>query len=244
VDGSSLLSRFSQLERRGEKVSASPEPAIQEEMWNRLRGLLGKGPGEPKGPEVPRIEGFPLAGIGASFQLDVGHPRIKECFPDAAELQIVVAVGLIEVDERYKLIRYYTDDEGFLQAHVDGPLRLENVELLTLWFTESVKSVSSEEDWQRLLSEEVVLPEVELWGDRFKPAWEDTSGRPIAFREAYYTEEERREIDHFMMLYRDVADEEHLLLRSADEIWRAGLCERLFYVHRGIHLGWSLWTAN
>lgn len=212
-------------------------------MWEKLKRLFGERE-EKREQAPPRIEEFPITGIGASFQLDVHHPRLKECFPDAAELQIVVAVGLIEVDERYKLLRYYTDDEGFLQVHVDGPLRAENIELLTLWFTESVKSVSSQEDWERLLEEEVVLPEVELWGDRFVPAWEDTSGRPIAFREAFYSERGRREIDHFMMLYRDVADEEHLLLRSADESWQEGRPERLFFVHRGIHLSWSMFSAS
>ena len=213
-------------------------------MWDKLKKIFGEEREETPEPRVPGIEDFPISGIGASFQLDVQHPRLRECFPDASGLQIVVAVGLIEVDERYKLVRFYTNDEGFLQVHVDGPLRLENIELLTLWFTESVKSVSGEEDWERLLEEEVVLEEVELWGDRFVPAWEDTSGRPIAFRENYASEKGKREIDHFMMLYRDVADEEHLLLRSADEIWQEGRPERLFYVYRGIHLGWSMFSAS
>lgn len=228
-------------------------------MWEKLKKIFGEEKKEEPQRRVPRIEDFPISGIGSSFQLDVGHPRIQQCFPDASELQIVVAVGFMEVDERYKLVRYYTDDEGFLQAHVDGPLKAENIELLTLWFTESVKSVSSEEDWQRLLDEEVVLPEVELWGDRFVPAWEDTSGRPIAFTEHCCTERGQQEIDHFMMLYREVADEEHLLLRSADEllrrqsentpaqvgeVWKGSRFERLFYVHRGIHLGWSMFRSN
>lgn len=76
----------------------------------------------PEKPKVPEVMGLYL---GGSFELDNLKLSLLEpslTIEGAARSQLIQAVGEAPLDTGGTLLRFYTDDDAFLQVVLDGGL--------------------------------------------------------------------------------------------------------------------------
>ena len=89
---------------------------------------------KPLAPQAPEVIGLRL---GGAFELDDLKLKIIEpslVIEGAARTQIIKAVGEVKLDNQTRLLRYYTDDEGYLQIlqHGNQEADIEEVKLFFL----------------------------------------------------------------------------------------------------------------
>jgi len=173
-------------------------------------------------PETPEIMGLRL---GGAFELDDLKLRLIEpelVVESVARTQLIQAVGVVKLDEGTTLLRYYTDDEGFLQVLLSGGMTENHIADVKLWYFYSTSSVGSETEWERLLFSGISTPTTELEGNAYSRVWESEgeSSPPIAMTERTYLENgTTSETDQFVMLYQREASSDHFeyLMRAAEE---------------------------
>lgn len=178
----------------------------------------------PAGPNVPEIMGLK---IGGAFELDPLKLRLIEphlIIEGAAKTQLIQAVGVVKPDNNSTLLRFYTDDDSFVQVILNGGMTENHIEDVKLWYFYDTKSVSSEQDWNHLLSNTISQPSYSLEDHRFERVWEDVGSQspPVAVTEKTYSEDlTESETDQFMMLYeRGINDDlcEYLMVSGEEKI--------------------------
>lgn len=186
-------------------------------MFDSLKKLFAvkSGPEPIVKPEPPELLGLRL---GASLtidpiKLDLIQPAltIDGANPD----QVIEAVGVVRLDQQRKIVRYYTDDEAFLQVQLDG----EHIQELSLWYFFDSKGVI-EADWQALLDHQVATGRYELDGQIFNQSWQGEQVELLT-ETTYHRDGSVSETDQFCMAYYRDVDNPHLdiemLLVSAEE---------------------------
>ena len=179
---------------------------------------------EPDKPQAPEIMGLYL---GGSFELD--ELKLRLIVPDLmidapAGKQIIQAVGEAPLDSGGKMLRFYTDDDAFLQVILDGGDTESHITDVKLWYFYDTKTVGNDAQWQSQLSTAISQPEYQLDGYSFTRVWDAVGEEspPIAVTETTYEEDgDISKTDQFMMLYeRVIGDDlvESLLIAGEEKI--------------------------
>ncbi|WP_108651815.1 YjfK family protein [Dongshaea marina] len=189
-------------------------------------------------PKVPEILGLRL---GGAIELDALRLKLIEpklIFEGASSKQLIQAVGEVRLDESSRLLRFYTDDDGFIQVLLQGGNTDAHVVDVKLWYYYDTRPLDEASEWEDLLESGIVKPNWQLEGHSFSPTWPNT--RPVAVTEHTWSEDgTRSETDQFMMLYERQADDElaEFVLISAEEKFYQNQPERALVLSTGINLG-------
>lgn len=165
--------------------------------------LFGKKPQDDK-PASPEIMGLYL---GGSFELD--DLKLKLLEPEltiarAARSQLIQAVGRAPLDSGGTLLRFYTDDEAFLQVVCDGGETENHINDVKLWHFYDTQTIGSDAQWKNALDSLISQPTYTLDGKTFTRVWDAVgeSSPPVAVTEKTYEEDgDVSTTDQFMMLY-------------------------------------------
>lgn len=175
-------------------------------------------------PQTPEIMGLRL---GGAFEIDDLKLRLIEpklVIDGVARTQLIQAVGEVKLDENTTALRYYTDDEGFLQVLLTGGRTENHIADVKLWYFYDTKGVSSEQEWNQTLDSTISRPTVELEGNQYQRVWEGSSAAspPVAMTEKTYSEDgSTSETDQFAMLYERQVDDnlfEYLMIAGEEKI--------------------------
>ncbi|WJG08441.1 YjfK family protein [Aliiglaciecola sp. LCG003] len=183
--------------------------------------LFGKKDTNTK-PKAPEIMGLYL---GGSFELDDLNLKLIEpllTIDGAARQHIIQAVGEAHLDTGGKILRFYTDDDAFLQVVLDGGETESHITDVKLWYFYETKTVGSKQQWDQLINEQVSTPLYTLAGNTFNRVWDAIGDEspPVAMTEkTYELDGDVSETDQFVMLYeREInAQQSETLLVSAEE---------------------------
>lgn len=175
--------------------------------------LFGKDKKSEPTDSAPEILGLRL---GGAFNLD--ELKLKLIEPNlivegVAKTQFIQAVGKVELDSDTTVLRFYTDDDGFVQVLLSGGMNEEHISDVKLWYYYDTTGVSSDSEWNSLLSSGISFPEVKIDDYAFNRVWESTGGEsaPVAMTEKTYTEGNKvTETDQFVMLYEREASEDSM----------------------------------
>lgn len=207
-------------------------------MLNKLFGRKKPASAEA---EVPEIIGLRL---GGAFELDPLKLKLMEpklVVQGVAPTQLIQAVGEVKLDEASWLLRFYTDDEAFLQVLLTGGRTENHLSDVKLWHFYDTQSVGSEADWQTLLKNRVSQATIELEGHTYDRVWNGVgaSSPPIAMTETTYSSATDRETtDQFSMLYqREIGDDMfEYVLQVAEEKHIDDRLDRCFVVSTGFDI--------
>ncbi|WP_417616018.1 YjfK family protein [Oceanisphaera sp.] len=188
---------------------------------------------------APEVLGLRL---GGGFELDALKLSLldgKVTFADAASTQIIQAVGRVILDESHQLLRFYTDDDGFVQVLLSGGTTDDCVAEVKLWYFYQTRPVDGDAAWNRLLDSELVQPEWNLDGQVFTRAWDNT--RPVAMTETTWLKDgSPSDTDQFVMIYEralaDTEDEVEVLMVAAEEKILQQRAEHSLILSTGIDL--------
>ncbi|MBD1555888.1 YjfK family protein [Vibrio sp. S9_S30] len=202
-------------------------------MFDWFKKKTGSTPEKPNAPEILGLR------LGGAFELDDLKFRMIEphlTIEGASRTQLIQAVGEVQLDHQTKLLRYYTDDDGYLQVllHGDGDGGVSEVKLFYFYETQSI---DREDGWNRWLETDLVQPSQQLDGHEFTKVWDND--RPVAMTEkTYHSNGTLSETDQFIMLYeRDAApDLAESLLISCEENFNSGTAERCVTYITGIDI--------
>jgi hypothetical protein len=195
----------------------------------------------PQVPSTPEILGLRL---GGAFELDRLRLKLIEpqlIFEGATTTQLIQAVGQVHLDGSSTLLRYYTDDDSFIQVVLTGGMTENHVEDVKLWYFYETKSVGNAKDWDSLIDSGISKPEFSLEGHRFQRVWASVgdASPPVAMTEKTYSESgDVTETDQFVMLYERPVDDglEEFLLVSGEERIIDDRADRCLVISTGITL--------
>lgn len=202
---------------------------------------FNKKPTEAPQPQAPKILGL---GLGGAFELDALRLRMVEpavIFENASSTQFIQAVGQVQLDADTTLLRYYTDDDAFIQVLLQGGLSEQHIVEVKLWYFYSTQGIAHKTDWEHTLRNAISLPEYSLEGHTFTRVWNDVGQHspPVAMTEETVSGSgERSETDQFAMLYeREAAPRvmEYLLVAGEEKIIN-DRPERALVISTGIDL--------
>lgn len=187
-------------------------------MFSKLFGSDKKKPA-PKAPEIMGLY------LGGSFEIDSLKLRLIEphlTIEGAANQHIIQAVGEAHLDTGGKLLRFYTDDDAFLQVVLDGGDTESHITDVKLWYFYETQTVGNDSQWQTLLSSGISKSEYPLEGQNFTRVWDAVGEEspPVAVTEkTFELDGDTSETDQFMMLYERPLDNEQVetLLVSGEE---------------------------
>ncbi len=171
--------------------------------------------------DVPELIGLRL---GGAFELDALMLKLVQpelIIEGAASTQFIQAVGFVQLDENSSVLRYYTDDDGFIQILLDGGISESNISDVKLWYFYSTSAIANETEWNQFLNSGISQPTTRLEGHEFHRVWGTTStdSPPIAITETTYTNtSSKSQTDQFVMLYeRELNSGKHEFLTIAGE---------------------------
>lgn len=175
-------------------------------------------------PQVPEIMGLRLA---CAFELDDLKLRLIEPQLLAEKInktQLIQAVGEVQLDESSYILRFYTDDDAFLQVVLNGGKTENHIEDVKLWHFYETKAIDSDAEWQRMLDSYISQATLVFAGQSYKRVWQATDGRakPVAMTEKTYADDaDASETDQFAMLYErpiENGEYEFLMLVAEEKI--------------------------
>lgn len=190
---------------------------------------------------APEVLGFRL---GGALELDQLKIRVREpqlIVEGMAPTQLIQAVGEVKLDDHSTLLRYYTDDEGFVQVLLTGGTSENHVSDVKLWYYYDTQSVGSEADWNSLLDQRVSQESIQLEGNTYTRVWGGVgeSSPPVAMTETTYAEDGSKDTtDQFAMLYEREIEEGfyEYVLYSAEEKLINDQFDRCFVISTGFDL--------
>lgn len=188
-------------------------------MFASIKRLFGQSQSNVTEPaiEKPQPPAILDLRLGGSFTIDPLKLEILQpalTIEGASPTHRILAVGEVKLDTHRSIVRYYTDDDAFLQFQLDGA----DIQEITLWYFFDTKGVP-QSSWDSLLRTEVATGQYELDGETFEQFWEGET--PVVLTEQTYRDTGVEETDQFCMVYtRDIDSphlEKELLLISAEE---------------------------
>ncbi|MGF1724349.1 YjfK family protein [Photobacterium nomapromontoriensis] len=202
-------------------------------MFDWFKKKADTPPPVEKGPEFLGLR------LGGAFELDDLKLKLIEpqlTIEGASRTQLIKAVGEIQLDEQTRLIRYYTDDDGFIQILTHGESEADISEVKLYYFYES-QPIDTPAQWRQLLDHKIVQPQWELDGHLFDKVWDNS--RPVAMTEKTWLENGKiTQTDQFVMIYeRDCGDDifESLLIAGEEKIYQ-NQAERCLAMSTGFDL--------
>ncbi len=154
---------------------------------------------QPETPNVPEVLGLRL---GGAVELDDLKFRLIEeqlTIEGAARTQLINAVGEVTLDSQTRVLRFYTDDDGYFQVLQNGRTDEGVMEVKLVYFYET-KPVDTDAAWEQWLEKDLLLPTRDLDGQTFEKVWENE--RPVAMTEKTWLEDGSvSETDQFVMVY-------------------------------------------
>lgn len=203
--------------------------------------LFGKKAPAASAPQAPEIIGLRL---GGAFELEPLKLKLMEphlVVQGVAPTQLIQAVGEVKLDEASWLLRFYTDDDGFLQALLTGGRTENHLSDVKLWHFYDTQSVGSDADWQQLLDHRISQESIELEGNTYLRVWQAAgeAAPPVAMTETTHTDSGATETtDQFAMLYqRELGDELYeYVLQVGEEKLVDGRLDRCLVVSTGFDL--------
>ncbi|WP_445493478.1 YjfK family protein [Photorhabdus sp. SF281] len=192
----------------------------------------------PVGPKVPEVLGLR---IGGALEIDPLILKLIESdltIENAASTQLICSVGVVDLGDNVRLVRYYTDDEGYLQVLQENESD-DGVREVSLWYFYETKPIDDQTQWDGLIESGIVTPngQYDLDGTKFSRLWDNT--KPVAVTEkTYHQNGTVTETDQFIMAYtRQVSDNrtEELLIVGEEKIVDSRL-DRLMVKSTGIQL--------
>jgi len=192
-------------------------------------------------PKIPEIMGLHL---GGAFELDALKLKLLEpqlVVEGVAKTQLIQAVGEVKLDENSTVLRFYTDDDAFLQVLLTGGITENHIADVKLWHFYNTTAVGAKADWDSLIDSGISKPVYELEGAQYQRVWESTGAvsPPVAMTEKTYSEGgETSETDQFAMLYeRELEGEEYeFVLAVGEEKIIDYQADRCFVVSTGINI--------
>ncbi|MGQ7248809.1 YjfK family protein [Halomonas sp. V046] len=209
-------------------------------MLKRLFGRR-KEPENHPGASAPEILGLHL---GGTFTLDTLKLRLLDPLlvtEGIAATQIIQAVGEIRLDDSSSILRFYTDDDAFLQVFIDGGRAETDITDVKLWHFYQTLGIASDTEWDHTLRNQISQPHLTLEGHRFHRTWESTGQKspPLAMTEKTYSGDGNiTETDQFGMLYeRDLGESRsEYLFYIAEERLVDGNLDRCVVTSTGIDI--------
>lgn len=195
-----------------------------------------KKPEEPQKPLPPEVLGLRL---GGAFELDDLKFKIIEpslIIEGAARTHLIKAVGEVQLDSQSRLIRYYTDDDGYIQILQEGNTDADIVEV-KLWYFYESKPVDTQAQWDQWLNHDIVQSSWSLEGHHFDKVWENI--KPVPMTETTWDQDGNTSItDQFVMVYEREAEENlhESLLVCGEEVINNNRAERCVVISTGVHL--------
>lgn len=204
---------------------------------------------KPEKAKTPEIMGLYL---GGSFQIEPLKLRVLEpqlIINKAASTHIIQAVGEVNLDTGGKILRFYTDDDAFLQVILDGGDTENHITDVKLWYFYNTTTVGSDAQWQNLINQDISKAYYETEGYTFSRVWEAIGdiSPPVAMTERTYEEDgDISETDQFVMLYeRQLEDDQvETLLVSGEEKLVNGNLDRCLVLSTGFNLTQGDITIN
>ena len=195
-------------------------------LWIALKAILGKtDPADQKSTDF-KTDAPEVAGLRLSGAIEIDPLMLKLIEPDltiegAASTQLIQAVGVVDLDGgSTRLVRYYTDDDAYIQVLQEGTDEAGIIEI-SLWYFYDTKPIDSQERWDRLLKSDVVTEsgKYDLDDTEFEAHWDNTA--PVCMTETTYPlNGQQSSTDQFAMLYsRKVSDKmtEELLVAGEEK---------------------------
>lgn len=179
---------------------------------------------QPAAPTSPQLMGLYL---GGSFELDALKLKLltpELCIENPASHHLIQAVGEAPLDSGGKMLRFYTDDDAFLQIILDGGDTENHITDVKLWYFYNTLTIGNDSQWAQALKSEISKPEYHLDDEVFTRVWNaiGEESPPVAVTEKTYEEDgDTSETDQFMMLYeRPIANDrtESLLVVGEEKI--------------------------
>ena len=190
---------------------------------------------------TPEIMGLYL---GGSFQIEPLKLRMLEpqlMIEKAASTHIIQAVGEVNLDTGGKILRFYTDDDAFLQVILDGGETENHITDVKLWYFYSTTTIGNEQQWQSLIKGGISKSHYPLDEFTYTRVWDAVGDESpaVAMTERTYEEDgDISETDQFVMLYERQlnGDETETLLVSAEEKLINGNFDRCLVLSTGFNL--------
>ncbi|MFQ3234660.1 MAG: hypothetical protein ACI9C4_000211 [Paraglaciecola sp.] len=191
--------------------------------------------------KAPEIMGLYL---GGSFEIDPLKLKLLEpqlLIESAATHHLIQAVGEVNLDTGGKILRFYTDDDAFLQVILDGGDTENYITDVKLWYFYETKTVGSESQWQQLLKQDISQPVYTLEGNSYQRVW-DAVGEispPVAMTEKTYEPDgDTSETDQFVMLYERHLDDDNVetLLVTGEEKLVDNKLDRCLVISSGFNI--------
>jgi hypothetical protein len=193
----------------------------------------------------PTIEKPSVMGlcVGSSFDLDKLSFQLilnELVIGEVADTQLIQAAGEVDLNGT-TLLRFYTDDEAWLQVVCEGSVAEENIVDVTLFHYYDTLNVNSAQ-WDEILSTKIGAPTYELEGHTYHRVWTSVSDYhpPVSMQEETYDESnETNETDQFVMLFeRELSDGsfEQLYLSAEESLNDNNQLERCLVISTGVKL--------
>ncbi len=193
-------------------------------------------------PKVNKPEVMGLC-VGSSFDLDKLSFQLilnELVISDVADTQLILAAGKVDLDGSI-LLRFYTDDEAWLQVVCEGGIAEENIVDVTLFHYFDTLHVN-ETQWNEVLNQKIGVPVYNFQGHDYSRVWTSTSvyHPPVAMQEVTYDDsDEPTNTDQFVMLFeRELSDGsfEQLYLSAEESISDNDQLERCLVISTGVKL--------
>lgn len=190
-------------------------------MFKKLFGLDKEDDIAPKTPEIMGLR------LGGAFELDPLKLKLIEpslIVEGVAKTHLIQAVGEVKLDANTTVLRFYTDDDGFLQVLLEGGMTENHIADVKLWYFFETKAVASDADWNTALKDTISQNHMSLEGFMFERVWGSTgdSSPPVAMTEITHSEDgSQAETDQFAMMYERQADGdmyEYLMIAGEEKI--------------------------
>jgi hypothetical protein len=160
-----------------------------------------------KPPEKPKPPEFMGLYLGGSFEIDSLKLQLLEpelTIEGAASTHLIQAVGVINLDSGGKILRFYTDDDAFLQIVLDGGDDERHITDMKLWYFFDTVTIGSEAQWQTQVQLQISQPHYALDDQQFTRVWNamGEESPPVAMSEiTYELDGDTSTTDQFVMLY-------------------------------------------
>lgn len=197
-----------------------------------------KPPAGPPGP--PEVLGLRLGGAVELNELRLRLLTDQLITDRIAKMQLIQAVGVINLDIAHTILRYYTDDDAFIQVVLEGGLGDEHISDVKLLHFYETRGIATEAEWNALLKNGISRPTFDCEGRTFSRVWEAVGENPpVAMTEKTYAEGAPvTETDQFVMLYeRPLQDDlREFLFVSGEEKIIDDQHDRCLVISTGINL--------
>lgn len=205
---------------------------------------------EAQKPTIQKPEVMGLC-VGSSFDLDkLSFQLILDelVIGEVADTQLIQAAGEVSLGSS-TLLRFYTDDDAWLQVVCEGEIDEHNIVDVTLFHYYDTLHVSKDQ-WNELLARQIGTPTYMLEGHQYQRVWTSTTEyhAPVAMQEETYdSSDEISETDQFVMLFeRELSDGsfEQLYLSAEETLNDNNQLEQCLVISTGVKLSPSQITVN